>query len=206
MRLCAKHILHPPITLHLILGIFRKEQIQVLQRLGKPKALHFVDTLHLVLIIVGLRLHHVPQPSEPPLDAVHALQRPERLPRPLLPLRVARGPVRVVQALDGLGPEDELRVGRPEAAGTVEEEPLCRRRPVGRLLGELLVLVLPAERLGADAAGGLAVDFVVRLCQLEAEVDKGLVLQEEAAEDEGAAADACHYYEIRRGDQMKMGI
>ncbi len=111
------------------------------------------------------------------------------LPRPVLVLGVARSAVRVVQALEVLGPQD-VDARRDPEPGVLVEGRLARRRPavVARVARRLAVL--PLEHLGPDPRRRRRVRVAAPVHQLQPEVDVLGLVEREAPQDEVATVEA----------------
>lgn len=112
----------------------RKDQEQVLERLGEPEALLQVN------LGTAAGRHDVGEAAEAAGRAGRGVDGGEGVPRPAPVAGLARQHVTVVEALDGLGPQFVGRVGRVEAGGS-EEGHLLGRHAGG----------IPRPALGRDA-------------------------------------------------------
>lgn len=176
------------VSLDLKLVILGKDKVQVLEGLGEPEA------LHLGVEAAAVLGHDVCDAGEAArVDAQGAVKGLEGVPGEVLPLGVAGDAVGVVDALEGLGPQD-VGAGRgPEARRLVKVGVLGRRQRV-QAGAVLLGAVDPAEALGADARGRLAVELEAGLGELEAKLGVLGFLEGDAAEDEVAAVEAVDFY------------
>ena len=171
LRVIHKRILAPRLDLDFTL--LRKNQVQILERLSKPEALHVIK------VAAAISLGNVAHAGVGGPSLGYFLHVAKGLPCHVLVLAVAGDAVGVVQALHGLGAQDVRGRGGPEA-GLVVELGLVG----GRLLAVGLGGVDPAEALGANAGGCLLVGLVVRVGELDAVVDVLLLVEEDTAEDE----------------------
>lgn len=154
-------------------------QVAILEHLGKPEALLEVGEAAAagdVDVVDG---------AVPAAGAARLVDGEVRLPRPLLVLGVPRGAVRVVVALDDLGPQVVGGAVDPEARALVEGLVAGRGRGVGRR-----VLAQPAERLGPDLGRRLRVRVAAARDQLQAKVDVRRLVERQPAQDEVAAVEA----------------
>lgn len=118
------------------------DEVAVLEDLGEPEALlGVVEGAAVGRVDVG-------DGAEADAGAARLVDVQEGVPRPVLVLGVARGAVRVVVALDDLGPQYVRRRGDPEPLLGVELGLVARRRPVVARVA--YPAVLPPEALGAD--------------------------------------------------------
>lgn len=173
------------LALHMHRPVGRKDEIQVLERLGHPEALHLVHKTTAIL------LGDIGQLS---VGVVYAAQLPdllERGPRHVLVLFVAREPVRVVDGFHGFGPQDVVGRCVVEASLFVKLGLVRRRRPVVGVAGRK-ACVYPVEALWADAGCLLDVRLIVGVGDFEAELLVFLFAENDAAQDEVAASKAGH--------------
>lgn len=162
------------------------DQVAILEHLGKPEALLEVGEAAAagdVDVVDG---------AVPAAGAARLVDGEVRLPRPLLVLGVAGGAVRVVVALDDLGPQVVGSAVDPEARAFVEGLVSGRGRGVGRR-----VLAQPAERLGPDLGRRLRVRVAAPRNQLQAKVDVRRLVERQPAQDEVAAVKARDCFAVR---------
>lgn len=88
------------------IGIVGEEQIEVLQRLGKPERGHLVAIAGISIVL------HVVDGGVTFLQLRVLLERLKYAPAPRTILLVAREPVEVEQTLHCLGPQQIVRIGR----------------------------------------------------------------------------------------------
>lgn len=177
VSLSVVHILVLAPDLDLDVTLFRKDEVQILERLCKPEALHVVK------VAAAIRLGNVAHASIGGTSLGYFLHVPKGFPCHILVLAIAGDTVSVVYALDGLGTQDVRGRGDPET-GLVVEPGLVG----GRLLAVGLGGVDPAEALGANAGGCLLVGLVVGVGELDTVVNVLLLVEEDTAKDEVAAS------------------
>lgn len=157
------------VSVDLVGGLAGLDEVAVLEDLGEPEALlGVVEGAAVGGVDVG-------DGAEADARAARLVDVQEGVPRPVLVLGVARRAVRVVVALDHLGPQDVRRRRDPEPVLGVERGLVARRRPVvaTRVAHPA---VLPAEALGAYPCCRAEVGRVAALDELEAELDVFVVV------------------------------
>lgn len=181
MSLGIKHKLVPALAVKLHRRVPRKREIRILERLGQEKAL-----LEIILP-PAILLHHVPDAREAILGPAQVAHGSERLPHHVAVLVVPGDAVRVVQALNGLGPQDVPPREGPETGLLVKVGLVAavgRAAPVGGY---------PLEALGPDARRRLLVRLVVRGGEGEPKVGVLGLVEHDAREDEVAAGEGGHW-------------
>lgn len=168
-------------SLDLDVGVISEDKVQVLEGLSKEETLLDIVEASTVGFV------DIVQAREARASAALLVDVVEASPSHVLVLLVTSDPVRVVDALHGLGPEDVVGDGGPET-GLLVEVLLVGGRGVGGVVG-----VDPVEDLGTDTRGSLEVGLEVGLGELKTEVDVLLLLEDDTGEDEVAADEAGHF-------------
>jgi hypothetical protein len=136
---------------------------------------------------------NIPQLRKSTSHSARSINSYKRIPRPVAIRLIACGPIRVVETLDDFRPEDILSIGDVETCFGVERGLGRGRRGIvavcsGGGVGD------PAEGFGPDAGEGASVGIVAAGDEGEAEVNVFLLLEDEAAEEEGSSVKASDYF------------